>query len=347
MKRRPFLKIAGGLLGSCAFGIHPSFAALKSSDEIVDTVNGIPYRMLGRTGEKVSIVGFPGLAMVHYEQQECNESVKRVLDAGINYFDVAPAYGNGDAEIKLGNALKDIDRSTYLLACKTKKRDKEGAREELERSLERLHTDHFDVYQMHHLRLEEEVEEAFAPGGAMETLIEAQKEGKVRFLGFSAHTTKSALEAMKRHQFDTVMFPINFVEQYAFGFGKEVIDLAQEQGAAVLAIKALSGGYWKPDEEKTRNWWYKPVEDPELMTLALSYALSKPGVTIGFPPGFVDITEKAGEAIKNYHIPTEAELEQLKTIAAESLSVFEARQKDPAHARAEYDEIFKCPYTVA
>lgn len=350
MKRRPFLKLAGGLAGACALGVHPSFAKLKTDGEIVKKVKDVPYRALGRTGMEVSIAGFPGLSMVHQDQEACNKAVANALELGVNFYDVAPAYGNGDAEIKLGNALKDMDRDSYHLACKTKMRDKEGARMELERSLERLHTDHFDLYQMHHLRTTDEVRQAFGPGGCMETFFEAQKEGKVRYLGFSAHTTKSALLAMKNYNFDTVMFPINFIENYAFGFGAEVMDLAAEQGAAVLAIKPMCGGYWPEGRERTRNWWYMPLEDQETITKAMNFTLSKPGVTVGIPPAFLELFEKAVVAAKEYHVPDEKELDELKNLAAESLSVFEERQKQYSHApglEEEQSELFKCPYALA
>ncbi|MHC4544103.1 MAG: aldo/keto reductase, partial [Planctomycetota bacterium] len=104
--------------------------------------------------------GFPGLALVHYDQDRCNAGLHDAFKRGVNYFDVAPAYGNGEAEIKMGIGLQGIDRSRIFLACKTKKRDKEGARKELERSLERLKTDYFDLYQLHHLRWPKEVKQA-------------------------------------------------------------------------------------------------------------------------------------------------------------------------------------------
>lgn len=346
MKRRPFLKLTGGLAGGAALGMA-STSVWGAGDGIVDRVNGIPYRMLGRTGEKVSIVGYPSLALIHEEQEKCNQSVHAAVEQGVNYLDTAPAYGNGDAEIKLGKALVGVDRSKYLLACKTKMRDKDGAREELERSLERLKTDHFDVYQMHHLRTTDEVKEAFGPNGAMETFIKAKEEGKVRFLGFSAHTTKSALLCLENYNFDTVMFPINFIENYTFGFGDEVMEKAGEIGAAVLAIKPMCGGYWPEGVEKTRNWWYRPIEDQDKVTMAMRYTLSQPGVVAGFPPAFVELFEKAVVAVKDYQPVSDDELTTLKQIASSSLSVFEERQKQFSMVNPELDGIFQCPYATA
>lgn len=346
MKRRPFLKLSGGLVGSAAVSLSTN-AVWGKGDGIVDRVQGVPYRMLGRTGEKVSIVGFPSLGLIHEEQDVCNKSVRSAIERGVNYLDTAPAYGNGDAEIKLGKALQGVDRSKYLLACKTKMRTKDGAREELERSLKRLGTDHFDVYQMHHLRTTDEVREAFGPNGAMETFFKAKEEGKVRFLGFSSHTTKSALLAMEKHKFDTVMFPINFIENYTFGFGDDVMDKAEEIGAAVLAIKPMCGGNWPKDAERTRKWWYRPIEEQDKVNMAIRYTLSQPGVVVGFPPGFVDLFEKALVAAKSYQPVSDGELAELKKIASNSLSVFEERQKLYSVANPELDGIYQCPYASA
>ena len=243
MERRSFLKAVGGATGGLALGFD-SVGGADGPPAEVERVAGVPRRVLGRTGQKLSVVGFPGLALIHYEQPECTAGLRSALERGINYYDVAPAYGNGQCETKMGIGLEGVPRDSYFLACKTKRRDKAGAREELEHSLGLLKTDHFDLYQLHHLRWKDEVEQVLGPDGAMETLVQAQKEGKVKYLGFSAHTTKSALQVMKGFRFDTVMFPINFVEQLRFGFGKDVLDLAKEQGVAVLAIKAMSFGGW-------------------------------------------------------------------------------------------------------
>ena len=119
--------------------------------------------------------------MRHYNQEEANEGVNWAIENGLNFFDVAPAYGkDGECEIKLGSALEGHKRNEIFLACKTGKRDKKGAREELERSLKRLKTDYFDLYQMHYLRTLDEVEEAFGKDGCMTTILQAQKEGKIK-----------------------------------------------------------------------------------------------------------------------------------------------------------------------
>jgi predicted aldo/keto reductase-like oxidoreductase len=311
----------------------------------------MPRRVLGRTGMRASIVGFPGLALVHYDQERCTSGIHDAFEKGINYFDVAPAYGNGDAEIKMGIGLQGIDRSDYYLACKTKMRDKDGAQEELERSLQRLKTEYFDVYQLHCLKTPEEVRQALGPDGAMETILKAKEQGKVRHIGFSAHTTKGALEAMRGFCFDTVMFPINFVEFFTLGFGKPVLELANQQGAAVLAIKPLCRGAWPEGMERTRRWWYRPVEDPQEVNLALRFTLSQKGVALGVPPAFLDLAEKAIEVGRSYQPITDAEFERVRNLAGTCQSIFRREEEQVAHAGPRHEVVYPdsphecCPYS--
>ena len=326
MERRSFLKAVGGAASGLALGADP----LRGSEEPVveaERVAGLPRRFLGRTGQKLSVAGFPGLALIHEDHKRCNEGLRSALDRGVNYFDVAPAYGNGECETKMGIGLQGIKRDRYFLACKTRKRDKAGARAELEHSLKLLKTDHFDLYQFHHLRWRDEVQQVLGPGGALETLLEARKEGKVKYLGFSAHTTKAALMAMKGFRFDTVMFPISFVELLRYGFGKEVLDMASQLGVAVLAIKGMSLGTWPKDAQKTHKWWYRLVEEARDVDLAVRYTLSQPGVVAALPPSFLDQLDKLVDAAKGFRPITPPEVEQLRKTAQSCESIFQTDEK--------------------
>jgi predicted aldo/keto reductase-like oxidoreductase len=332
MKRRTFLKSASGIAAGLALQSLPVSA--QSLSKQPGMVAGLPRRVLGRTGEKVSVVGFPGLALSHYDQERCNEGLLNAFKRGVNYYDVAPAYGrDGDCEKKMGIGLQaaKIDRSSIFLACKTKMRDKEGARSELERSLKRLKTDYFDLYQMHCLRTPKEVEQSLGPGGAIETFLEAKKEGKVRYFGFSAHTTKGALAVMKGFRFDTAMFPINFVEFFKMGFGEAVLELANKQGVAVMAIKPLSKGPWPEGAERTRKWWYRATETQEETDLAMRFTLSKKPVVAGIPPSFLDLLDKAIEAGRSYRPIKEDETRKLQEMAKDCLSLFQREEQQVAN----------------
>lgn len=353
MKRRTFIRVLGSAAGGAALG-QSAAAAPSATDAAAapaaavavadDLSHGMPWRVLGRTGRKVSVLGFPGLALIHYTQKEVDDGIKAAYDAGVNYYDVAPAYGQGVCETKMGIALRQIPRDKIFLACKTKKRDAQGCRQELETSLKLLKTDHFDLYQLHHLvRPEEDSRRALGPGGAMETILKAKEEGKIRHIGFSAHTTKAALTAIELFDFDTVMFPINFVEWYTRDMGKAVCEAASKKGAALLSIKAMSKGGWPAGAERTRKWWYRSVEEGDEVDLAWRWTLSLPGVAAGFPPSFLDLVEKGIAACKNFRPITPEETARVEKMAKECSSIFQREESSIAHRKHGHDAWAHCP----
>src|SRR5437870_10594780 len=172
-------------------------------------------RPLGTTGEELSMIGFGGILVMNVDPAEAGRLVAEAIDRGINYFDVAPSYGN--AEERLGPALAPY-RDRVFLACKSGKRDKAEAARELRESLQRMQTDHFDLYQLHALTSMEEMEQALGPGGAMEAFREARDAGLIRYIGFSAHSVETALAAMDRFAFASILFPTNFVLFYQANF---------------------------------------------------------------------------------------------------------------------------------
>jgi predicted aldo/keto reductase-like oxidoreductase len=340
MKRRTFIKTVGGAAGAAAFGVPQIFAA----EEPIERVSGMPRRVLGRTGVKLSVVGFPGLALTKCDQEKGTAALHDAFERGVNYFDVAPNYGNGDAEIKMGVGMQGIDRSKYFLACKTHKRDKEGAQMELDRSLQRLKTDHFDLYQLHHLVKPAEVDQVFGDEGAMDVILKAKEQGKLKYIGFSAHTTKGALKAMKQFKFDTVMFPINFVEFYNRNFGKEILELANEQGAGVIAIKPLSWGMYPKDQPKNRDWWYSSVEEQHQIELAIRFTLSQKGVVAGIPTSFIELLDKTIEAAKAYKPLDTAAAEQLQHMAENRESIFLNEEKQVAFNHPHVNPMYPAPH---
>ena len=321
MKRRSFLRNVGGAVGA---GAIASPAVAREPIPATPTAGALARRVLGRTGASLPVVGFPGLALQRHQESECKALLRQAMDQGVNYFDVAPSYGrDGECETKMGVGLQGLARDSYFLACKTKADDKDGALRELERSLVRLKTDHFDLYQLHCLERPGEVAQARGPGGALEAIVKAKEEGKVRHIGFSAHTTKAALAALEGFAFDSCMFPINFVEYFRIGFGKAVLELAARKGTAVIAIKPVSRGLWPKGEPRTYDWWYRPLEDPGETARAMNWVLSQPGVVTTLPASFLDVFERTIKAARAFHPVTPEETDELKRLAATCESVFE------------------------
>lgn len=243
-------------------------------------------------GPEISIIGFGGIVVSQIEQSEANDRVAWAVDRGVNYFDVAPTYGN--AQERLGPALKPY-RDDAFLACKTVKRDAAGAQAELEESFRLLLTDHFDLYQLHGVTKDEEVDQILASGGALETFVKARDRGDVRYIGFSAHSETAAERLLEAFDFDSVLFPLNCVCMTNGDFGPRIIEKAQEKGASLLALKALAWTPWPEGAERTyQKCWYQPIDDRERARLALDYTLSLP-VVAAIPPGDGGLFEMAVE----------------------------------------------------
>jgi predicted aldo/keto reductase-like oxidoreductase len=303
MKRRQFIKTAG------TAPLVTYFPAGLNDITRVFSSGKIEKRSLGKTGEKLSMIGFGGIVVMDASPEQSAQRVKEAIDYGINYFDVAPSYG--DAEIKLGPALEPYRKDVFL-ACKTGMRTKDGARKELEQSLKRLKTDHFDLYQLHAVTKMEDVDTIFGKDGAMETFLEAREEGKVRFLGFSAHSVEAAMALMDGFDFDTILFPINYTTWYAGNFGPQVLDRAKEKGMGILALKAMAKQPWAEDaEKKVPKCWYEPLTDPEEAKLGLRFTLSHP-VTAALPPGNEDLFSMALGLATGFKPLSNVEVEEMK-----------------------------------
>ncbi len=279
----------------------------------------IPKRKLGKTKEELSIIGFGGIMLNDNPQDFANVIVAKAFDLGVNYFDVSPRYGN--AEERLGPALKPYRKDCFL-ACKTRERDAVGAQNDVENSLKKLQTDYFDLYQLHELSSIAEVEQAFGPGGAMETLVKAKQAGKIKHIGFSAHHVDAALLAMQKFDFDSILFPLNFACWNAGNFGPQIYAEAEKRGMGILALKAMALTPLQKHEELVfKNCWYRPIDNEEIMKLALKYTLSK-NVTAAIPPGQYTLFLKALEIMNDFSPITEEETQKLLTLSKNTTPVF-------------------------
>ena len=279
-------------------------------------------RPFGKTGWDLSVIGFGGIIVMDVTPGEADAYVGEAVDRGVNYFGVAPSYGN--AEERLGPALKPY-RDGVFLACKTGRRDAAGAQEELDHSLSLMQTDHFDLYQLHAITSDEDVQQAFGPGGAMETFLKARDQGKVKHLGFSAHSVHAALAALAQFPFDSVLFPFNFVTFEQAGFGPQVLEAAERQGAARLALKGMARGPWRendPHKSEYPKAWYEPLADRAEATMALRYTLSLP-VTAALPPGDIRLFRLACDIADAFTPLSALEQEAVKAKAAAEQPLFQ------------------------
>jgi predicted aldo/keto reductase-like oxidoreductase len=280
---------------------------------------GLERRALGKTGEKLSVIGFGGIVVMNVPTEAASRSVRLAIDAGVNYFDVAPSYGN--AEDMLGPALEPFRKDVFL-ACKTQERTKEGALAELDQSLKKLRTDHFDLYQHHAVTTKADVETILGPGGAMEGFEVARKAGKVRFLGFSAHSVEAAVALLDGATFDTILFPVNYATWNAGDFGPQVLEKAKEKEMGILCLKAMTKGPWPEGAEKRyEKCWYEPLDQPAEAGLALRFTLSHP-VTAAIPPGVPELFELALGLARDFRPITPDEENTLKARAAAGTPLF-------------------------
>jgi len=307
MERREFLKMgtAAGLVSSAKM-LEP----LAPAEQAGSSAKPISKRKLGKTGEELSIIGFAGIVVMENSPSFASNIVAEAVDRGINYFDVAPTYGN--AQERLGPALGPY-RNKVFLACKQEDWTRDGSAKLLDESLRLLRTDHVDLYQFHALSKMSDLEQIFGPNGAMETFEAAKKAGKLRFIGFSAHSVEVALSAMDRYHFDTILFPLNFVLSSQANFGPQVLQKARRKEMGVLALKGMAKTTWPASEESGHphpKCWYEPAAFPEEAALGLRWTLSQP-VTAAIPPGDERYFRLGMDIGRDFQPITEAEQQRL------------------------------------
>ena len=230
MRRRTFLSSSAAGLAMSANGA-PS--KLQPGD--------IPRRAFGKTGERLTIVGQAGGRFPLCGVEEAKAITLRAYELGVNYFDCARLYFNGKSEEVYGQVLKPF-RKNIFLTTKSALRTRKGAEEDLAKSLRALQTDYVDLWQIHQVSEMREVDEIFAPGGAIEAFEAAKKAGKCRFIGFTGHHDPEVhLEMLKRYRhYDTIIMPLNPADPAYLSFEKKVLPVAVERGMGIQAIKSTA-----------------------------------------------------------------------------------------------------------
>lgn len=194
------------------------------------------YRILGKTGLRVSEVGFGGIPIIRLQTDEAVKVLKRAFDRGITFYDTANAYH--DSEDKIGRAMHGV-RDRVVIATKSSKRDSAGILEHLDNSLRMLRTDYIDLYQLHQVAQSKDWEIITGPGGGLDALVKAREQGKIRHLGVTSHNMAMAILLIKTNLFETVQFPFNFIEPEA---RDELHQVARRLGIGIIAMKPFAGG---------------------------------------------------------------------------------------------------------
>lgn len=242
----------------------------------------IPTLPFGRSGHVSTRTIFGGAALARVTQEEADRTLEVLLHYGVNHIDVSSDYG--DAELRIAPWMKQ-HRDHFYLASKANARTKDKAREELQRSLERMGVDSMDLWQLHSLADPIEWDTALSPGGALEAGLEAKQQGLIRAIGITGHGTQIAAtirRSLDRFDFDSVLLPYNFVTMqnpyYAENFNA-VVAICEQRGTAVQTIKSMAYRPWM-DREHTRTTWYQPLEEQEQIDLAVQWALKRPGIFV-------------------------------------------------------------------
>ncbi len=306
-----------GFLGFAAASIFLAGADQQASR--TEFRNGIPYRTLGRTKEKVSLIGLGGYHLgSQSDPQESIRIIRTGLDEGVNFLDNCWDYNDGESEIRMGNALRDGYRQKAFLMSKIDGRTKAAAASQINESLRRLQTDRIDLLQFHEVIRDTDPDRIFAEGGGMEAVLEARKAGKIRFIGFTGHKSPDIhlkmLATASKHgfTFDAVQMPLNVMDAHFNSFEKKVLPVLLKNDSGVLGMKPMGDHIIL--ESKTTT----PVE-------CLHYAMNLPTSVVITGCDSLPILQQALEAVRSFQPMNSSQVAALlaKTAKAAEAGQFE------------------------
>jgi aryl-alcohol dehydrogenase-like predicted oxidoreductase len=233
-------------------------------------------RRFGRTGHMSTVAIFGAAAFSQVSQEDADKVMEQVIEAGINHIDIAPSYGQ--AEQRVGPWMPR-ERGRFFLGCKTMERTKEGAWKELQQSLKRLQTETFDLYQCHAITTMEELDSVTMQGGALEAFVEARERGLFKYIGITGHGVNAPqiyLEALRRFDLDSILFPLNFVQmanpEYR-KYAEELIAQCKAKDVGTMIIKSITKAPWG-ERPHTATTWYEPFEEMDEIQRAVNFSLS-------------------------------------------------------------------------
>jgi predicted aldo/keto reductase-like oxidoreductase len=315
VSRREFLgmAVAAGVAGA---------AGVTGAENLAwaaETKSGIAYRTLGKTGEKVSMMGLGGYHIgMQKDEKESIQIIRSAVDNGINFLDNCWDYNGGESEVRMGKALRDGYRKRVFLMTKLDGHDKTTAAKQIDESLSRLQTDHIDLMQFHEVIRFEDPDKIFAPGGSLEAALEAKKAGKIRYIGFTGHKNPDIhlkmLETADKHNFhfDTVQMPLNVMDAHYNSFGKKVLPVLVKKQIGVLGMKPMGSGIILQSKV------VQPIE-------CLHYAMNLPTSVVITGCDSMAILESSLNAARTFKPLSESEVAALlgKTVEAAKNGQFE------------------------
>jgi uncharacterized protein len=320
LDRRAFVKTAAAVIAAQQL-LGPSLQAEAPAN------NGMIYRRLGRTGERVSAIGLGGyhIGRPSIFEADAIQLIRQAIDRGITFMDNSWDYNGGQSEVRMGKALAGGYRNKVFLMTKFNGRTRAAAAQQIDQSLQRLQTDHIDLMQIHEVIRLEDPDRIFADGGAMEALLAARQAGKVRFIGFTGHKDPYVhlrmLDEARQHNihFDTVQMPLNVMDAHFRSFTHEVLPVLNREGIAPLGMKCF-GDHFILDSNTV-----KPIE-------ALHYCLNLPIAVQITGLDNQQILDQAFEAARTFKPLSQAEVESIlhRTLAAAQNGKFEL-YKTTAH----------------
>jgi predicted aldo/keto reductase-like oxidoreductase len=318
MQRRDFMKSAAAVA-----------ALMALRDEAVAAPGEIPRRTLGRTGQSVSIIGIGGhhIGRPHVSEEESTRIIRTALDSGVNFLDNCWDYNDGESERRMGRALQNGYRQKAFLMTKIDGRTPTAAPKQLDESLRRLQTDHIDLVQIHEVIRPGDPEQAFRPGYVVDVLKQAQKAGKIRYIGFTGHKSPeihlSMIQAADRHgfTFDTVQMPLNVMDAHYDSFTTKVLPVARKHNMGILGMKPIGDGLILGSNTAT------PVE-------CLHYAMSLPVSLTITGCDSMQILNQALTLARNFHpMPHE----EMTALLAKTANVAVAGQYEKYKTSTKFD----------
>jgi len=284
-------------------------------------MTAMPTRRLGRTGHLSSVAILGTAAYGRAEAHEVEASFRFALEAGINHLDIAPGYGR--AELLLGPLLPKV-RDRLFIGEKSNRVDADGVRHHLERTLQRLGTDHVDLYQAHGVTSIADLDQR---DGAFRAILQARDEGLTRFVGVTGHdfgTAAAQLEAVRRYDIDTVMLPVYPGALANPRYLEDLAALLDEAARRDLGVQAIKVGAHQPwgDRPKTHDTWYEPFTDPDRLRQAVRFTLSTPGVHVFSTSGDMRLLRALCEAASDYAPLPPADRDAMITEAASWAPIF-------------------------